>query len=262
MRYIRRKIITDIAGSPIKQKAVAFAMLMKRASKESSVIRHFTVYKLHKLSCNEQGKGGMAYKTIRKYLDVLFKMELAEVMDGDLYIKRLASKSKHRNIDISSFELDTSKNIFNEIRDLLFLVVQAHKDYVLSLLRLRRDPSWDTDYKKVRRLCKKCCNDPNAEYKEYGLSYRRIARQLGCCARTAFKVVGDTIGRQWCTKTNRCAVVELPNVNYKDVPGYSFTTQHHGFIIRSNTFTLSNTWYNYLVDNNKEFFSQARKEVG
>ena len=184
----------------------------------------------------------MAYKTIRKYLDVLLKMGYAEIKGNDLYLKKMSSSSKHRNIDISAIKIDKSKNIYNQIRELLFLAVQAHKDFIKSLLRLRKDPPRGTDYKQVRRLCKKCCDNPNADYKEYGLSYRHISNQIGCCPRTAFTLVKDAVRRRWCVKENHCTIDYLPGVNFADLPGYTFTSYNYGFILRPNTYMLSRVW--------------------
>lgn len=246
MKYLKRKILNDIIGSPLKQKAVAFALLIKTRTNDSSVIRNFTTYKLQKLtSLDSKGKkrGGMAYKTIKKYLDVLISMGLAEIKGRDLYIKKMSSSSRHRNIDISVFKINNkNKDIYNQIRELLFLVIQAHKDFIHSLLRLRKEPTRGTDFRKVRRLCKKCCDDPNADYEEHGLTYKRIARQIGCCIRTAFTIVKDAVRRKWCVKENHCTIDYLPGVNFADIPGYSFTSFNYGFILRPNTYVLSRAW--------------------
>lgn len=184
----------------------------------------------------------MSYKTIHKYLEVLIKIGFAEIKGNDLYIKKMTSSSRHRNISISAFKIDKNKNIYNQIRELVFLVIQAQKDFIKSLLRLRNNPPKGTDYKKVRRLCKKCCNNPNADYKEYGLSYNHIAYRIGCSSRTAIKIVKDAVRRKWCTKENHCEVVRMDGVHFREIPGYAFTTQNYGFILRPNTYTLSRAW--------------------
>lgn len=242
MKYIRRKIIAEIAGSPLKQKAVAFAILLKEKTNNSSSIRNFSLYKIQKLTRDSQGKNGMSYKTIRKYLDVLEKMGLTEQCGDDLIIHRMSSDARHRNFNISCFSIDKNRNVYNQIRELIFLVIQAQKDFIHSLLRLRKEPPRGVDYKKVRRLCKKCCGNPYAEYKENGLSYNRIAQKIGCCSRTAIKIVKDAIRRKWCTKFNHCEVVRMDGVHFREIPGYAFTTQNYGFILRPNTYALSRAW--------------------
>ena len=226
-------------GSQLKQRAIAFALTLKEKTKDSSVIRNYKPYKIHKMT-------GMAYKTIEKYLGVLVKMGLAELRNGDLYIKKMSSSSKHRNIDISKFKVDKTKNVYNQIRDLLFLVIQSHKDFIKSLLRLRHDPPYGTDFNKVRRVCKKCCRDENDEFKDYGISYRRIAEKIGCCIKTCVKIVKDAVKRKWCSKKNYCRVDLLPGVYYREIPGYTFTTQNYGFVLRSNTYKLSKFWASSL----------------
>ncbi len=256
MRNIKRRIIREIEGSPLKQRAVAFALLLKELTKDSSVIRDYTVNKvcqMTKAKCrkeekNKRGFTMMHAKTVRKYVDVLIKMGLAyKDCNQNLFLKKMASDNKHRNIDISHFKIDKTKNIYNQIRDLIFLLVQAQKDFIHSLLRLRKDPTPNVDLKKVRRLCKKCCNNPNAEYKEYGVSYRRIAMSVGCSARTAVNIVRDTIKRKWCTKTNNCERIPIQGANFDELPGFTFLCRGYGYIIRSNTYTLASAWAGALV---------------
>lgn len=239
MKYIRRRIINEIAGSPLKQKAIALAVVLKVATRSSSVVRNFSYYKIQKLT-------GLAYGTIRKYLKVLMDMGYAEIVDGNLFIKKISSRHRHKNIDISNYTIDKTRNVFVQIRDTLFLVIQARKDYVKSLLQLRKDPTAGTDFRSIRRLCRKYLNDPHGKYEEHGISYEFVARQVGCCARTAFSVVKDTIRRKWCRKRNRCEVRLLKGVNYREIPGFTFTTENWGFIIRSNTYTLSQSWADAL----------------
>ena len=181
MRKIRRVLLTDISKDKRKQKAVAFAICLKHLTNDSSVVRSYSPNKVHRMT-------GMHPDTVKKYLDVLMGMGLAGIKGGDLYIYSLRSSSDHRNIDISQFKFDKTKNIYNQIRGLLFLLIQSHKDYIKSLLRLRHDPPKGVDFKKVRRTCKKCCKNPYDGYGEWGLTYSAIASKIGCCARTAFKV--------------------------------------------------------------------------
>ena len=246
MKYIRRSILREIADDKRKQKAVALALCLKEKSGNSSVIRSYTPHKVARMV-------GVHRNTAKKYISILIEMNLAEITNGDLFIKRMVSGSKHRNIDISAFTINTTKNIYHQIRDLLFLLVQAGKDFIRRLLRLRKDPPQGVDFKKVRRLSKKCCGNPDAEYEERGLSYKTIAKRIGCCTRTAVKVVKDAIRRKWCEKTNHCERHYLPNVWYAEIPGYTFTTIDYGFIIKPNTYDLSPTWTSAL---------NLRKEVG
>lgn len=235
MRNIRRILLADIAKSKRMQKAVAFAICLKKITNDSSVIRSYTPNKVHKLT-------GMHPNTVKKYLGVLMEMELAEIKGGDLYIKSLRSSSNHRNLDISQFTFDKTKNIYHQIRSLLFLIIQSHKDYIKSLLRLRHDPDRRVDFKKVRRVCKKCCKNPNAEYQERGLSYSSIAKKIGVCARTAFKVVGYALKRKWCRKQNNCIRVMMKGVCYREVEGFTFTTLNWGYVVRANSYSLSKNW--------------------
>lgn len=235
MQYIRRRIINDIMGSQQKQRAIAFALTLKEKTNNSSVIRNYKPYKIYKLT-------GMAYKTIEKYLDVLVKMGLAEFNGGDLYLKKMSSSSKHRNINIRKFKIDKTKNVYYQIRDLIFLIIQSHKDFIKSLLRLRKNPSKETDFKKVRKFCKRCCKNEYGDYKEFGVSYKVAAKKIGCCVRTCVNVVNDTLRRNWCKKKNNCEIHKMRGVNYREVPGYTFTTRNFGFILRSNTYKLSKFW--------------------
>jgi len=241
MKNIRRKIIYEIADSQLKQRAVAFAILLKEKTGNSSVVRQYTPYKVHIMT-------GVHTNTVKKYVAVLIKMELAYINEkGDLYIRSLSSEKKHRNFDISQFVLDSTKNIYNQLRELLFLIAQAHKDYIKRLLRLRHNPTPKVDFKKVRRLCKKYCGNPNAEYEERGISYKKIATYLGCCARTAFSVVSRAVERGWCKKHFNTEYFYMPGVRFREIPGFMFTTMNYGVNPKANSYTLSPAWSSALV---------------
>lgn len=240
MEQIKRKIVFEIMGDTSKQKAVAFALLLKHISNDSSVFRKFTYNRLHTLT-------KMHVSTIKKYVSVLKEMGLVVINNGDLYIKKMASSTKHKNINIGKFKFKNNKDTYHQVRDLIVLFVQSHKEFVRSLLQLRKNPR-NMDFKKVRGLCRKYSR--HIDYREEGLSYGKIAKIVGCCTRTAFNIVADAVNRRWLKKKNNCLVVFMPNVCGREVDGFTFTTRNYGYLFRANTYGLSKGWRGLVGLNN------------
>ena len=249
MKQIRRRLIYEIKDSMQKQRAVAFAILLKELTNNSSLVRDFSINKVHQMT-------NMHAKTIRKYIDVLIKMGLVTIEGNTLRIASMTSNKKHRNLDISQFIIDKTKDIYNQIRDVLFLLIQAKKEYAKHVLRLRKCPTKDTDFKKVRRYCKQHYSDPDTEYTERGLSYKTIAKQMAFSIPTVMKIVKDTVRRGWVRKKVNTIYDYLPGVGCMEIPGYDFTTYNYGVKKRANTYQISKNWCSTLISDPLEYFTK------
>ena len=81
--------------------------------------------------------------------------------------------------------------------------------------------------------------DIHQKYEEFGLSYKRIAKETGNCVRTAERTVKDAIVHGWCNKLRNFYQKFMYRVNRREVPGFTFTTKNNGYVMFSNTYTLS-----------------------
>lgn len=247
---IRRTILINIMGDKAAQKAVSLLLLLKSRIGRKSSIKGASMNRIAALS-------GTSPSTIKKYIPIWEDMQLVEWCGskGDvLVIKRLASKTHHRNVDVDKLNYNTFKMMYKTLRSLLFLILNSHKRFIERLLRTATDPKNGEDYKKARKLSEYYARrdaDGVFRYKEYGLSYKTIAKKLGYCARTAEEIVKFAVKLKWCRKTTRFLSQFLPNVRCMFVEGYTFTTKNHGYKVLANTYTENRYWYGILLDGKK-----------
>lgn len=237
-------------GDKTAQKAVSLLMLLKSRIGRTSAIKGASMNRIAALA-------GTSPSTIKKYLPMWRNMQLVEWQGtkGDvLVIKRLASKTNHRNVEVDKLDYKTFKMLYKTLRSLLFLILNSHKSFIRRLLRVVTDPRKGENYKKARKLsefyaCREA--DGTFRYKEYGLSYKTTARKLGYCARTAEEIIKLAIRKKWCSKTTRYMSQYLPKVRGRFVEGYTFTTMNHGYKVLANTYTENRYWYGILLGGKK-----------
>lgn len=247
---IRRTILLSIMGDKAAQKAVSLLMLLKSRIGRTSSIKGASVNRIAAIS-------GTSPSTVRKYIPIWEDMQLVEWQGsrGDvLTIKRIASKTHHRNVEVDRLNYKTFKMLYKTLRSLLFLILNSHKRFIERLLRTATDPQNGEDFKKARKLSEFYARrdaDGVFRYKEYGLSYKTIANRLGYCTRTAEEIVKFAVKLKWCRKTTHFLSHFLPNVRGMFVEGYTFTTRDHGYKVLANTYSENRYWYGILLDGKK-----------
>lgn len=236
---IRRKIITDIKGQPMLQKALAFALLIKFKMGRDSTVPNWSINKLRTIS-------GLSSTAIKKYLNILNELNWIRY-EGKSYqqltIKRIASHTPKRNINVDALCFDSFKDAYNSVRALIVMFIQSHKNFIKRTIQTAENPSYKDDYKSVRKTMKRLVkigilNGLYEDYKEYGLSYKRIARETGNCEKTAFTFMQYAIDKGWIIKHNNVVQVYSPNVNYREVEGYTFSTKNNLYVIHANVYEL------------------------
>lgn len=235
---LSRRIINDIKGEQRKQKAVAIALCLKHSIGRDSCIHDYNPNKIHSLI-------GISPNTFKAYLPLMVEMGLVH-FDGKnkehLVISSLHSKRRNRNIDIHRFSFKTFKAVYNSLRAFIMLLIQRRKDFIKRTLQLANNPYPGDDCKKAR-IKVRCLVRQGILRKtiwdEKGISYKRIANEIGCCVKTAQKIVKFAIRRKWCTKTTHFNYFYMRGVNHRDVYGYTFTTLNYGYNVCANTYKLS-----------------------
>ena len=227
-------------GQPKRQKTLAFAIFLKFKLGRSSLMRNYSINKIHTLT-------GISATTINKYLPVLIENGWVR-FDGKnqqhLIVCKLASHADNRNINIDKFCYDSFKDVYNSIRSLLAMLIQARKDFIKRTLQIVTDPHKGQNFYAARRTMKRLVRkgiirDVYTKYKEFGLSYSRIARELGNCARTSFRVMQYAISKKWVVKHNHQEQVFAPKVLFTPVEGYMFSTKNNLYRILANTYVIS-----------------------
>ena len=228
-------------GDTTMQKAVVLLLLLKKRIVTSAI---------HEFSINKAAIiAEVSPNTIKRYLPIWEGMGMVDyqgVNSDILVMKKISSSTKHRNYAIDRLDFSSFKRLYNSYREFLFLVIQSRKDYVKRLLRIAHDPRRGEDFKGARKACRQYAKtkagEKTAIYHEYGLSYKKIARKIGVCVKTAQKIVSGTIKKRWCCKQRNFISFLLPSVNKMEIDGYTFTTHNYGYIILANTYTVSRSW--------------------
>lgn len=241
--HLRRKIVKQLPGDPLLQKAVAIAVFVKRKLGRTATMGNFTINKLHKLT-------KISPTTLNKYLPILVENGFARIEGKNkksLTILNMSSHNKGRNIRIDRFCFNSFKEVYRSLRAFLALIVQSRKDFIKRTLLLTTDPKSGKAYKvarkKVRRLVRNgFLNSMYQKFVECGLSLKRIAKETGNCVRTAQSIMQYAIKKGWCKKQHN---FERFRVNFSDslskyIPfKHAFLKNGYLYVFHANTYTLS-----------------------
>lgn len=247
---IRRRYFSEVKGSPQLQKAVSLALYLKSRLGRSSMITNYTPNKVRTMT-------GVCQKTFLRYLPLMIEMKLVsfEGRNGEhLVINRLSSKTRIRNIDVTKFCYKSFSEVYRSLRAFLVLLIQSRKDYIKRTLQAAHNPKQSDDCKAARRKVK-CLvrngvlNDANEKYKEYGISYKRMAKETGNCERTAENIVKYAMKKRWVKKTVNIIQTFMRGVMFNDIPGYDFTTKNNGYELRANEYRLMPSVARALTNN-------------
>lgn len=246
---LRRSILTKCKGNPQLQKAVAIALCIKNKLGRSSMMRDYSINKLHELT-------GISASTLKKYIPVLIKYGWVQFVGKDkqhLIICKIVSHTDKRNMNIDKFCFDSFTEIYRSLRAFIVLIIQANKDFVKRTIQTVTDPkdgkSFEVAKKLVKRLVKQgILNGRYEEYKEYGLSYKRIAQETGNCIKTAQKIIQYAINKNWTTKHNNFEQIYAFGVNHREIKGYTFSTKNNLYVIHANTYTLNDAVKAVILD--------------
>lgn len=236
---IRRRIFNNCKGDPQLQKAVAFAIYVKYKFGRSSMMRDFTINKIHKLT-------GISPTTIKKYLQILSRMGYLSYQGKNnqhLIICRLSSHTDRRNITIDKFCFDSFKDVYRSLRAYVALSIQAHKDFIRRTIQTATDPKRGQNFKAARNIVKRLVRNGILKsvygvYRELGISYKRIAKETGNCVRTAQRIIQYAVSKKWVTKHTHFEQVFAPKVNFHYVEGFTFSTMNNLYRVLANTYVL------------------------
>ena len=208
---IKRELLEDVRRDKDGQKALALAIYLKHLLKGSR-LPEMTLRKVIQLT-------RLDYRTVKRYLP-------------------------KRNVDISSFDFSSYKEVLLSLRSFMVMRIQAAKDWMKVLLDGFHNPSSTENLKDLGRKVRSyvqsgVLNNPYDGYKEYGLSLKRIARELGCSVKAAEEVVDYAISHSWMAREHHCIQVCAPGINHYVPEGYTFSTTNNAYIVQANTYVLS-----------------------
>lgn len=249
---IRRKLLHEAEGDARRQKALAFLLCLRHHLGGRGSVPAYSRNKLHKLTGASDG-------TVKKYMGILTAWGLARFeteRDGSrtLRFTRLSSGTSHRNIKCDGLDWRSLQRAFESVRHLMHIMVISNKRFIEQAIRVRNNPRTlakrmkREDFKKARALCKSYARpDANGSYTydDWGMSYKTIAKRLGCCERTAFTYIDKGVRAHRFKREHHYEWVSLPYLTAEEirrVGGYTFTMDGWGVRVKANTYANTRSW--------------------
>ena len=229
IKNIRISILNKCFRNADFLKAIAL-MFLYHARANNNTLQDYSINKLSRIC-------GIHHTTAKKRVSTLLEYGLAKIENGSLIFLSVKSKHKNRNAHIP--ELDFSDIAITEkiLYALLICTLQSRKDFCKRTILRNQHPHSVKEYKEAKTLLRKF--GYSSEYHEHGLSYKTIAYKLGVCIKTAFDYVKFAAKFGFLSVIKQFHSMFMPNVGYRDIPGYTFTTSNHGYIIEANRYNIN-----------------------
>lgn len=237
---LRRKYITRAKADRTLQKCLAIALILKTRLKQSRI----PDYNINKV-CQTVG---ISHRTAERYI---LKMEEYRLIHFEgtmenrvMVVNNVSSHTSNRNICVDEMDLSSFFSAYRSIQSFIFMCIQHNKDFIRHLLQARHNPVNSKEFRNAKRKVKNLVEQGklsgvDAQYKEYGLSLEKIAKNVGCCIRTVQRVVKYATEKRWVEKHSNFEWFSAPQVNGREIPGFTFSTKHKLCIVHPNTYTLS-----------------------
>lgn len=221
-------------------KALSLAIFVKNQI-VSSTINNYTIDKLHTIT-------SLHPTTIKKRLNTLKQMGLVKFIGKNkehMIFESITSSSEHRNVYAEFVMFDNIKDIEKSLYALLVIEIQKTKDFAKHTIQSMKKPSNIDEYKKAKKICNRY--GYGNEYKEYGISYKYIAKKLGVCLQKAFNVVKFAVEKGFLCKFNR----QKQEFSYRigctskfcENKDYTFCTLNNKYMILANVYSIGSACY-------------------
>jgi len=242
---VKKKTFYECVGDAKAQKAISLTLILKIRLGRMSTLHNWSVNKLHEIT-------GASPSTIKKYLPIMKAMGLVFMQgknEQHLVVRKLSTRRACRNIDLSLIDLSSFKSAYNCFRALIAVSIQARKDFIRRTIQAVRQPSSYEELKEARRTMRRLVKmgavaGMDSEYKEYGISRTRIAREIGNCLRTAHTVIMFAVNKGWWTKEQHPIRVLLSDICFRDTGEmFTYTTKNYLVLMQANTYTLNKSIY-------------------
>jgi hypothetical protein len=229
--------MNECKGQPKLQKALAIAVLLKQRLGRSSMMRNYSINKIHTLT-------KISATTINKYMPILIEngwVSFCGKNNQHLIVSKLCSHTDGRNICVDKFCFESFADVYRSLRAFLALIIQSHKDFIKRTIQIATDPKRGQNFKGARKLVKRLVRQGLLRsiydaYKEYGLGYKRIAEETGNCIRTAQRIMQYAVRKRWTKKQSHYERVYAPNYFSDD---YTYHKDKFMYIVHANTYELS-----------------------
>lgn len=234
-KQIRYTWLAQMFGNISLLKAMAVLLLVRK--RHGSTIAHFTYNKLHDIT-------GMHPDTLKKRIKTLADYNLVSIEGETITFRSITSRHNKRNSRLSKVDYTNVKTVLRSLQAILVVNIQLHKEYIKRVIRQANGH----DLKKVkaaRRTLRRY--GYTTHYEEYGLGYKKIAKELGCCKQTAESIVGFAVGRKMMKKTKNVISHYMKGVWYQYVEGYTYTTRNYAVKVLGNIYSVADAFSAALV---------------
>lgn len=229
VRRIRFNIANTLFNNKELLKAVALLVYSYHCN-QGNVIKDYNAHKLSVLT-------GASHKTVTARVNTLLEYGYCSMEKGNLVFKSIVSRHKERNISLEKINFASLKDVEKSLYGILVVIIQSRKDFCKGTVRRAYDGKDYKEIKSARLILRKFRY--GSEYKEFGLSYRKIAACLGVSIKSAFSYVKYAINQGMIKMTRNFKSFFLPNVNKREIEGFTFTTKNYGYIIGANIYSIN-----------------------
>ena len=229
-KKLRYRFALEMFGSNKLLKAIAMSLLVRKRT-NTNIIKNFTYNKLAKIT-------GMHPDTIKKRLRTLKDYDLVSFSGKSLTFRSLVSRHKMRNIRLAKIAYNKIKDVERSLQAILVATIQLRKDFAKRTIRTAHNGRNPKKVKSAQKLSRRY--KWGHDYVERGISYKKIAKTLGCCKATATKIVKFAVNRSLLKKETHYEYTFLPHINYYNPNGdYTFTTRNYGYRVKANTYEVA-----------------------
>lgn len=130
------------------------------------------------------------------------------------------------------------KSVEYSLQSILVAQIQLRKDFAKQTIRNAHGASHDYKVVKAARDAARKFGY-GFEYVERGLSYKKIAKKIGVCVKTACEIVKFAVKNAVLCKTTHSICTYLPSVHGMEVEGYTFTTRNYGYKVLANCYSVA-----------------------
>lgn len=173
MSKLSKVIYNNNIGDRHAVKALALFVFVKE-NKPTSVFTDYTITALAKFA-------NLSRNTTRKRIKKLEEIGLVERVGKNgqhLLFKR--ARVKCANVNLSKINKDNVKNIELGLKALLIYEVQRSKEWIKQRVYQATNPKEGTPLKVVKRAKAFCRKRGITEFVDGGISWKTIAKRLGC----------------------------------------------------------------------------------
>ena len=231
-KNLRFRLVIEMFGNKDLLKALAmFLLIRKRLG--GNAIKGYSINKLVSIT-------GAHARTIKKRMHVLLSYGLVTIANETLTLRSVVSKHAKRNVKLGDKQMDYTslKSVEYSLQSILVVQIQLRKDFAKRTIRNAHGASHDYKVVKAARDAARKFGY-GFEYVERGLSYKKIAKEIGVSIKSAVEIVKFAVKRAFLKKTTHSIATYLPSVYGMEVYGYTFTTRNYGYNVLANCYSVS-----------------------